>query len=78
MNDPIDDLPYSLYREVFRKELNRRIDRLSDRERLVIGMRFGIRDGTPYGLNAIGEELGVSRERVRQIEMRAINILRQP
>lgn len=51
---------------------------LSPRERQVLTMRFGLEDGRDRTLGEIGEELGVSRERVRQIEGMALNKLRRP
>jgi len=50
---------------------------LLPKEREVLKLRFGIRDGIPRTLEKTGEELGVTRERIRQIEARAIRKLRQ-
>ncbi len=51
---------------------------LSERERAVIEMRFGLRDGRAYTLEEIGAALNLSRERVRQIEAEALRKLRRP
>jgi RNA polymerase sigma factor (sigma-70 family) len=51
---------------------------LEDRERQVLLWRFGLSDGRPRGLDEIGSMLNVSRERVRQIEVRALRKLRHP
>ena len=51
---------------------------LSPREKLVIQLRYGLTDGTEYSLAQIGPKLGVSRERVRQIEVQALRKLRHP
>ncbi len=51
---------------------------LTQRERSVISMRYGLEDGHPYSLSEIGRALKLSRERVRQIEAKALQKLRQP
>ncbi len=51
---------------------------LSERQSCVIKMRFGLQDGNLYTLSQIGKHLGVSRERVRQIEEEALAKLRHP
>jgi RNA polymerase primary sigma factor len=53
-------------------------DTLTDREKLVLQMRFGLGDGHIYPLEKIGERLGLTRERVRQIEALALRKLRDP
>jgi RNA polymerase nonessential primary-like sigma factor len=67
-----------LTRESLRKDLMTLIAELTDRERDVIQMRFGIGSGQPYSLAEIGRALDLSRERVRQIEAKALQKLRQP
>jgi len=51
---------------------------LSDRERLVISLRFGLDDGKNRTLEEVGNKLGVTRERIRQIEAKALEKLRNP
>jgi RNA polymerase primary sigma factor len=51
---------------------------LSDRERCVLALRFGFGDGTARTLEEAGAAMGVTRERIRQIEARAIRKLKQP
>jgi RNA polymerase primary sigma factor len=51
---------------------------LTPREKMVLQMRFGLGDGHQYPLEKVGEVLGVTRERVRQIEAEALRKLRQP
>jgi RNA polymerase sigma factor (sigma-70 family) len=58
--------------------IHQALDRLSGRERYVIEMRFGIDKPREHTLAEVAGELGVSLERVRQIQMRAINKLRNP
>ena len=67
-----------LTREALHRELQHLLADLSSRERDVIEMRFGFGDGHPYSLSEIGQALDLSRERVRQIEARALQKLRQP
>jgi RNA polymerase nonessential primary-like sigma factor len=68
----------SLIHESLRKDLYLLLDDLTTREREVIQMRYGFRDGKPYSLADIGRVLELSRERVRQIEAKALQKLRQP
>jgi len=50
---------------------------LSQREAMVIAMRFGLAGNTDHTLEEVGKQLGVTRERVRQIEAKALNKLRR-
>lgn len=54
------------------------LDTLTDREASVIRLRFGLTDGLPHTLDEIGKVYGVTRERIRQIESKAISRLRHP
>jgi len=58
--------------------LSEAMDRLSDRERYVIEMRFGINREREHTLSEVAQELGVSLERVRQIQVRAISKMKTP
>ena len=58
--------------------LNKALDTLSPREAEVLKLRFGLTDGTFYTLEQLGNMLGVTRERVRQIEKKALMKLRHP
>jgi len=68
----------TLAREELHEALQSLLEELSSREALVIRQRFGLEDDTPRTLTEIGESLHLSRERVRQIESRALLKLRQP
>ena len=68
----------TLMREALRRDLEQLLSDLTTRERDVIQMRFGLGDGQPYSLAEIGRALDLSRERVRQIEAKALQKLRQP
>ncbi len=67
-----------LMRESLQRDLQYLLTDLTDRERDVILMRFGLGDGHAYSLAEIGRALDLSRERVRQIESKALQKLRQP
>ena len=68
----------ALTRAELHADLEALLDELSAREAAVIRLRFGLEDDTPQTLSQIGEDLHLSRERVRQIETRALLKLRQP
>jgi len=54
----------------------RAVDALPEREALILRLRFGLTDGTPRTLDDIGRELGLTRERIRQLEKQALATLR--
>ncbi|MBD1194149.1 RNA polymerase sigma factor, RpoD/SigA family [Vulcanococcus sp. Clear-D1] len=67
-----------LTRESLHDDLESLLEELTAREAAVIRLRYGLEDDTPQTLSQIGEDLHLSRERVRQIESRALLKLRQP
>ena len=54
------------------------LDTLSEREKKVLMLRFGLEDGRPRTLEEVGKEFNVTRERIRQIEAKALRKLRHP
>ena len=68
----------TLTHDELHNDLEDLLDELTSREAAVLRRRFGLEDDTPQSLAQIGEELKLSRERVRQIETRALLKLRQP
>ena len=64
--------------ERYREQIDAMLDKLSERERKVIVMRFGLEDGHPRTLEEVGREFGVTRERIRQIESKTLTRLRNP
>jgi len=63
---------------LLQEQIDRVLGELSDRERKVIELRFGLADGHPRTLEEVGREFGVTRERIRQIESKTLNKLRHP
>ena len=64
--------------QMFRDDVSRLISTLNSREQAVVRMRFGLDDGKAKTLEEIGRRFSVTRERIRQIEARALHKLRQP
>ena len=71
---PADAAAFTLLRE----QLNEILDTLTDRERKVLTLRFGLIDGRARTLEEVGKEFSVTRERIRQIEAKALRKLRHP
>jgi RNA polymerase primary sigma factor len=65
-----------LYRELC-ETLNSELDSFSDREKKIIQMRFGLSGMEPHTLDTAGQELGITRERVRQIQVKTIDKLKR-
>ena len=71
---PIDAASFILLQE----QLESVLHTLSEREKKVIQLRFGLLDGHPRTLEEVGREFGVTRERIRQIESKTLSKLRHP
>ena len=71
---PADAVSFTLLQE----QLHHVLDTLSEREAVVVSMRFGLGDGQPKTLDEIGKVYGVTRERIRQIESKTMSKLRHP
>ncbi|MCK4900695.1 MAG: sigma-70 family RNA polymerase sigma factor [Anaerolineales bacterium] len=65
-------------REMLRESVKNALAVLSDRERQVLELRFGLADGTDHTLEEVGQYFSVTRERIRQIESKALRKLRHP
>ena len=63
---------------MLRKEIEKVLDTLTARERRVLTLRFGLADGNPKTLEEVGREFNVTRERIRQIEAKALIKIRYP
>lgn len=75
-DDGISPEDYAI-KNFMRQDLRDMLSELSPREREVVSLRFGLEDGDKWSLTKIAKRLKLSRERVRQIESRAISTLRQ-
>ena len=71
---PSEEAAHTLLRE----QLEEVMDTLSDREQKVLALRFGLEDGKPHTLEDVGRDFQVTRERIRQIEAKALRKLRHP
>lgn len=65
-------------RQLLKEQVRGVLSVLSDREREVLEMRFGLKDGQDHTLEEVGKHFGVTRERIRQIEAKALRKLRHP
>ena len=74
MPGPVD----SASRQLLKEQIRSALGVLSDREREVLQMRFGLIDGQDHTLEEVGRHFGVTRERIRQIEAKALRKLRHP
>jgi RNA polymerase primary sigma factor len=68
----------SVTAELLREDINEVLSTLTPREQQVLRLRFGLDDGRPRTLEEVGQEFGVTRERIRQIEAKALRKLRHP
>ncbi len=68
----------SAYQSLLREKLEEVLSTLSPREARILQMRFGLNDGTSYTLEEVGQKFGLTRERIRQIEGKALRRLRHP
>jgi len=71
---PLDAAAYQLLRE----QINEVLQKLPERERRIIQLRFGLNDGRYRTLEEVGKEFGITRERIRQIEAKVLRRLRHP
>lgn len=65
-------------RHLLKEHIRAALDVLTDREREVLEMRYGLKDGKVHTLEEVGQAFGVTRERIRQIETKALRKLRHP
>ncbi|MDT8305863.1 MAG: RNA polymerase sigma factor RpoD [Anaerolineae bacterium] len=77
-DESIDAPVEAASKELLREQIRQVLGFLTDRERQVLEMRFGLDDGQDHTLEEVGKEFGVTRERIRQIEAKALRKLRHP
>ena len=68
----------SAYQSMLKDKMEEILSSLSPREARVLSLRYGLDDGTTYTLEEVGQKFGLTRERIRQIEGRALRQLRHP
>ncbi|MGB7874897.1 MAG: sigma-70 family RNA polymerase sigma factor [Anaerolineales bacterium] len=79
IEDEVSPTPIqSAYQSMLKDKLEEILSTLSPREARVLRLRFGLDDGTSYTLEEVGRKFGLTRERIRQIEGRALRQLRHP
>tara|TARA_B110000263_G_scaffold146668_1_gene127212 strand:- start:2384 stop:2764 length:381 start_codon:yes stop_codon:yes gene_type:complete len=64
--------------QALKSQIEEMLDTLTDRESRVLRLRFGMVEGRPHTLEEVGKEFGVTRERIRQIEVKALHKMREP
>lgn len=79
IQDTTQPSPYdAASRHLLKEQMEEVLGSLSDREKKVLILRFGLDDGRPRTLEEVGKEFAVTRERIRQIEAKALRKLRHP
>lgn len=83
LGDFIEDIyipspPDTVIHISLREQIEEALDRLTERETKILKMRFGLSDGMEYTLEEVGKLFNVTRERIRQIESKALKKLKQP
>ena len=73
-----DDPLYEMNFDLLKRSIHSALSDLTYREREIIRLRYGLADGYAYTLEEVGKIFGITRERVRQIEAKAIRKLRHP
>ncbi len=72
-----EDVADRVFRKKLREKIMSAVDSLSERQAKILKLRFGLEDGVPRTLEEVGKAMGLSKERVRQLEMKALRELRR-
>ncbi len=75
-DDRVPSPPQMVADQLLREHVTELLNRLPDREAYILRLRYGLHDGRIHTLEEVGKEIGVTRERVRQLEAQALNRLR--
>ena len=70
--------PQSAYQNLLREKVEEVLATLTPREARILRLRFGLQNGRSYTLEEVGQKFGLTRERIRQIEGKALRRLRHP
>jgi RNA polymerase primary sigma factor len=68
----------SVYTKLLSEKIDEVLEALPYREARILRLRFGLENGRLYTLEEVGRKFGLTRERIRQIETKALRLLRQP
>jgi RNA polymerase primary sigma factor len=77
-NDQMPTPAQSAYHNLLEEKIEEILDTLTEREAKILRLRFGLQNGRSYTLEEVGKKFGLTRERIRQIEGRALRRLRHP
>jgi len=77
-DDSIPPPEQSAYQHLLRDKVEEVLNTLTPREARILRLRFGLQDGRSYTLEEVGRKFGLTRERIRQLERRALRRLRHP
>jgi RNA polymerase primary sigma factor len=79
IEDELTPLPFqSVYQSMLKEKIEEVLGTLTPREARILRMRFGLESGIPFTLEEVGNKFGLTRERIRQIEGKALRRLRHP
>jgi RNA polymerase primary sigma factor len=79
IEDKLTPSPWqSVYQSMLREKIDEVLGTLTPREARILRLRFGLDTGIPFTLEEVGEKFGLTRERIRQIEGKALRRLRHP
>ena len=72
-----EDVADKVFKKKVREKIMAAVNSLDDREAKILKLRFGLEDGVQRTLEEVGREMGLSKERVRQLELKALKELRR-